>query len=400
MTDTTEPADIDTDLSDGRAAAPRTQDEVRDARAMVPAAAPAPVQILSFQQQIELAQAMAKAANTIPTGFRGNVGDCLAVVDIALRAGLSPYMLAQQMYVQNSRLCLQSQAYHALVQTPGYLIGDLTTEYEGDGEDLVCIVTGTLATDPRTPRVHRSPPLKDVRPKRNAEGAVKGSPLWDRKPRVQLAYDTVRDWVRLYAPRATMGLYDREEMLENPEYFGPDNAKPVDGAALRGRLGTAKGQEGHRPGAAEQELENIARGTQDVRPAARRKPRTAKKNASEEPKQPETPQNAPATSAAAKPRFGRTPHPSTPEAPVTMDAINEAARPAPEITPPAKPKAPTNAREYVEYAEAWIDAEPEAVPAMQRWEGEMDMRANLSVPISIKSALRALLEKKFGIGED
>src|SRR6266850_6678484 len=42
----------------------------------------------NFAHQITLAQYMAKAQLMVPEHFHGNVGDCLAIIDISQRAGL------------------------------------------------------------------------------------------------------------------------------------------------------------------------------------------------------------------------------------------------------------------------------------------------------------------------
>jgi hypothetical protein len=220
--------------------------ELRSSREMVKAG-PQGMLITNLAEGIEYAKAMAKAIHTVPEHLHGNIGDCLAIIDIATRAGLSPYMVAQKTYVQNKVLCYESQLYHAFVQGFGLLIGDLVVEHEGQGGDLVCHVTGILRSDPHRPRTHESPPLREVHPgfvlrkgegqttsKRSltyAEGAQMledgleqgtrlfsaGSPLWTRKPRVQLFYDTSRDWVRMFAPRATLGVYTPDELQDYAE---------------------------------------------------------------------------------------------------------------------------------------------------------------------------------------
>ncbi|WFU46042.1 recombinase RecT (plasmid) [Bradyrhizobium sp. CB82] len=54
--------------------------------------------------------------------------------------------------------------------------------------------------------------LGKLRPKRNDSGRIKGSPLWDIKPDLQLFYNMSRDWARMYAPDVISGMYGRDEM--------------------------------------------------------------------------------------------------------------------------------------------------------------------------------------------
>lgn len=387
-------------------APPRDREEIQEARSLVPAGAQRIAPVMTLTQQIEFAQAMAKAVAAVPEAFRGNVGDCLAIVDIALRADLSPYMLAGKCYVEpkSGRIAMESQAYHALVQTPGILIGDLTHEYEGDGENLVCIVRGVLRSDPHTVREHRSEPLHKARPKRNEQGTVRGSPLWDKKPRVQLFYDTSRDWVRIYAPRATLGIYTPDELEEYAEHFGADAAKDVTGAQLKERLNGADRSEGHKAGHVETEIANLGTGKITILPAkkddkSKRKRFTGKRK-----------------------KGARDPEQSEPVTQEEIDSANkiveqqeaaerqqhgEQAKPEPK---PSKPKGkkdqpapidmtwpPKDAAGYVAQARIWIEKTSDPEEALKRWSDEADMRDNLVVRIPDRQMLRALLEKKHGV---
>lgn len=237
----------------------------------------------NMAQMIDYAGVMAKAVASIPVNLRGNIGDCLAIVDIAKRAGLSPFMMAGMTYVEpkSGKLCFMSQLYNALNQP--WMDGTLMHDYIGEGPDMICVVTGTLKGERRTLE-HRSEPLKIAHPgftlKRGdtskylsfVEGWAmilearaknetiaglncKGSPLWLKKPRVQLFYDTSRDWIRTYNPRAVLGIYSPEEINEYD--IGDEGVRaPV----MRQRLGTSRAQtgEGFRNDHVATELSKIA----------------------------------------------------------------------------------------------------------------------------------------------
>ena len=92
-------------------------------------------------------------------------------------------------------------AFHALAEKSGAAEGKLRgVSYDGEGDERTCTVTGYLAGG--TSRIPTSPALKDLHPRphteKNGRKFVKGSPLWDRKPDVQMFYDTCRDWVRMF----------------------------------------------------------------------------------------------------------------------------------------------------------------------------------------------------------
>lgn len=343
-------------------------------------------------QQIDFAQYMARADFAVPPHLRRNPGACLAVLDISTRAGLSPFMVANKTYVQNDRLCFESQLFHAFLTQSGLLVGDLDVEYEGEGLERTCTITGILKSD-RKPRRHTSPPLGKLHPgysTKNRDGKelkfVKGSPLWDKKPDVQLFYDTSRDWTRLYAPTATLGMFTPEEMLETP--LGAEGAIEVHevDSTLHARLqGSNRSEEGHTPGHAAKELANVAAGgkTAKIEPAttkaARSAPVTPKKHTGR------AARRAKRTSEPAKAKATPQPKPEKPAAPA-KSATQHKAELEQANAPNGLPK--TNA-EYWPYAIKWIDAPvPPKVTADDhagnleaRWDGETHLRDELSVPI-------------------
>src|ERR1700733_7163178 len=138
-------------------------DPVREARELVPVG-PGGVDPRDLASQITYAQTMQKALKLIPKYLRNNVGDCLGIIDMARRANLSPYALARASYLEPSGdgVAYTAQAWNALAEP--WLHGNLDVEYEGDGPELVCTVSGRTMKDPAKLHVWRSPPLKDLHP--------------------------------------------------------------------------------------------------------------------------------------------------------------------------------------------------------------------------------------------
>jgi hypothetical protein len=139
-----------------------------------------------------------------------------------------------------------SQVFHAVLESRGVLVERLRVRYEPEGEisdETVCVVYGTFKGEDK-PREWRSPKLGERKPKaqkrtNNRTGeeyeVLPGSPLWLSKPFVQLWYDTSRDWVRIYCPDVTMGIYDKDEMDEAG--FEPTSGPPpTDDGGLSQRL--------------------------------------------------------------------------------------------------------------------------------------------------------------------
>lgn len=69
--------------------------------------------------------------------------------------------------------------------------------------------------------------LGKLHPGHNDKGKVKGSPLWDKKPDLQLFYNMSRDWARMYCPDIIAGMYGRDEMEDAGFTVASDAAKDV-----------------------------------------------------------------------------------------------------------------------------------------------------------------------------
>lgn len=361
----------------------------------------------TLEHQITYAQYMAKAKLSVPEHLHGNIGDCLAVIDIATRAGLSPYMLAQKTYAQGGKLAFESQLFHALLIQSNRLRGaGLAVAYEGEGEERVCIVTGHLRGD-QAPKTHRSKPLKEMHPghsEKNGKSFVKGSPLWDDKPDVQQFYDTSRDWIRMFCPVATLGILDFYEIVEHP-------LPPPQGDGLLERLKGVDTTEGHKNGHTTEELARTAADNVQLKPASAEgeratiKPAKTAKTSSKPPaeeKRATTLEKKPAATkkqaSAAADRAQAASDARKREAD-EKKAATEAKKPEQKTDdPPAKVSTkPKNDAEYNVYCRDWIDRTPDPEAAIKRWDDELQMRDDITVRIPTRNNLREYLEKKHGV---
>ena len=351
---------------------------------------------MNLQQQIDFAQSMAKAVISLPSHLRGNVGDCLAILDISSRAGLSPYMVANKTYVQNERLCFESQLFHAFLVQSGLIIGDLEVSYDGEGPKRTCTVVGILKSD-RKPRSYTSPPLEKLHPgftEKNGRKWVKGSPLWEKKPDVQLFYDTSRDWTRIYAPTATLGMYTPDEMIETP--LGPEGAIEVREVSpdLHERLKGTDRTEGHKPGHAENELSNVAAGgAAEIKPAAAKQrakgTAPAAKAGSRRARRAERATGQPKAEATAAPAEDEKEQKEAKTPKVEEKSpIQKQAEANQDFVPNGQPK---TGAEYFGYARSWIMGSTNADDAEARWDGERDMRDELGVALKRRHELEKLL---------
>jgi len=159
-------------------------------------------------QAMELAHFMAGGIG-VRAWMRGNPSACLALIQISMRWGLDPYIVANKAYYANDTLSFESQLVNAVINTGGGIIGRLKVEFEGDAngkvgeETLVCRVSGRLLADPDQLFTHEQE-LKRVK--------IRNSPLWQVNPKQQLQYHATRAWARLYMPEVLLGIYTPDEI--------------------------------------------------------------------------------------------------------------------------------------------------------------------------------------------
>lgn len=219
------------------------------------------VDIRKLGEVMEAAKLMALSGSMVPAFLRENPGGCFAILWRAYAWGMDPFAVASMAYeVKNKRtqettVAFMSQLIHAIIEARAPIKERLAVRYEGEGDERVCIVSGTFVGE-KEPREHRSPRLGDRKPKARgrdsrdprdedgineaADDRAAGSPLWRTKPDVQLWYDTSRDWARIYCPDVLLGIYSREEMQEvGFEPPAPPAPPPPDDGGLGMRLSSS-----------------------------------------------------------------------------------------------------------------------------------------------------------------
>lgn len=178
-------------------------------------------------QLLEFAKLVSVSRNAIPPHLRENPGACLAVTIQALEWRFSPFAVANKSYEVNGRIAYESQLVHAVIEARAPLKTRLRCTYEGEGDDMVCVVTGHFRGEP-DPVSYRSPPFGKINPK--------NSPLWRSDPQQQLWYFASRAWCRRYAPDVLMGVFSKDELEDNPP-LDLEPSKPTVGERLKGGKG-------------------------------------------------------------------------------------------------------------------------------------------------------------------
>jgi hypothetical protein len=182
----------------------------------------------NLAQAMELAKFMAGGIG-VRQFMRGNPSACLAVIQISMRWGLDPYIVANKAYYTGDTLSFESQLVNAVINTCGELIGRLKVEFSGDAtggngkETLNCVVTGRIKADPDQLFTHEQA-LATVK--------IRNSPLWAVNPKQQLQYHATRAWARLYLPEVLLGIYTPDEITDGiaqriEEQSTPRDATPA-----------------------------------------------------------------------------------------------------------------------------------------------------------------------------
>lgn len=197
------------------------------------------VKFQSMFEMMEFAKMMAISDLAVPPHLRGNAGACLAIVIRAHEVNMSPFFLANASYKTVNkgveRIAFESSVFHAIINARAPIIGLVEHEIVGEGDDRYCRAWATLRATGKVVEF-KGETLGKLRPARNDFGQVRGSPLWDRKPEVQLVYDAVRDLARTNFPHVLAGLPTIDDMLDaGAQHVGPDNAKDVTVAATLGQ---------------------------------------------------------------------------------------------------------------------------------------------------------------------
>lgn len=159
----------------------------------------------NMDQAVRMAEMMAKG-RLVPSHLQQSPGDCLMVIEQAMRWGMSPFAVAQSTSVIQGKLMFEGKLVAAALHASGALASRLSYDYSGEGANRVVRVSAVLAgeTDPR---------FVDVR----LADAKTTNKMWTTQPDQQLAYHGARVWARRYAPEVMLGVYAPEEMETAPQ---------------------------------------------------------------------------------------------------------------------------------------------------------------------------------------
>lgn len=153
----------------------------------------------SMESAMRLAEMMARG-KLVPTHLHNSPGDCLMVVEQAMRWGMSPFAVAQCTSVISGKLMFEGKLVAAALNASGILSGRLEYEYAGAGANRAVTVRGTLKGDAKPREV--TVKLDEVKT---------NNQFWTKQPDQQLVYAGTRVWARRHAPEVMLGVYSPEE---------------------------------------------------------------------------------------------------------------------------------------------------------------------------------------------
>ena len=172
----------------------------------------------SMDRIMRMADMMASGKSTIPAHLQKNPADCMAVVMQAMSWGMIPHIVAQQTFLVGGTLGYGAQLVNAVVQESGCISGRFHYEYRGNSPTMECRVGAVLRGERE---ITWGEWLNE------SKVTTKNSPLWKTNPRQQMGYLQVKNWARLYAPGAILGVYTPDE-FDAPQPRNMGTAQEVD----------------------------------------------------------------------------------------------------------------------------------------------------------------------------
>lgn len=153
----------------------------------------------SMNDAIRLADLMCQG-KMVPAHLQNSPGDCLMVIEQAMRWNMSPFAVAQCTSSINGKLMFEGKLVAAAVENSGAISGLMDYAFTNSGNERTVTVSATRRgeTEPRVVDVV----FKDV---------VTTNAMWKKQPDQQLVYSGARVWARRWTPGVMLGVYTPEE---------------------------------------------------------------------------------------------------------------------------------------------------------------------------------------------
>lgn len=167
-------------------------------------------QVKKFEIQQRMAQ-MYSTSTIIPDTYKGNIGNCVIAIDMAMRMNANPLMVIQNLYIVHGNPSFSSKFLIATINASGRFT-PLRYEFRGkEGTDgYACRVYAYESWD----KDHKDPLFGDwvsIEMAKKEGWFDKSGSKWKSMPNQMLRYRAAAFWQRVYCPEISMGLMTSEE---------------------------------------------------------------------------------------------------------------------------------------------------------------------------------------------
>lgn len=160
------------------------------------------------------------SSSLIPTHLQKKPGDCLMIVMQAHRWQMDPFVVAQCTSLVHGKMCYEGKLVAAALTTMNAIEGRLSYDIRKlDGGDMEITVTGTPRGGKEQSITGTVLGWRTYEYKKNQQGQrtnEKQPNNWDKDPTSMLVYRGTRQWARLFAPEALLGVYTPDELDDAP----------------------------------------------------------------------------------------------------------------------------------------------------------------------------------------
>lgn len=174
-------------------------------------------------KQFEVMQRMGNMytqSTIVPDTYKGNIGNCVIALDMAMRMGCNPLMVMQNLYIVHGNPAFSSKFLIATINASGRFS---PLRYEFKGEEGTPSYGCRCVAYESSDKEHKEPLHGDwiTMGMADKEGwTKKNGSKWQSMPSQMLRYRAAAFWQRVYCPEISMGLITKEEAddIQDAEY--------------------------------------------------------------------------------------------------------------------------------------------------------------------------------------
>lgn len=163
----------------------------------------------SFLATMKMANAISKA-NILPRTFANQPGNCVILIDMVKRSGMSLLFVAQNLYIVSGNPSWSGQACIALINNSGRFNNLKFREEYKSPTDWSCTA---YATEKVTGEVVESTTI-NYQMAKDAGWWDKNGSFWKKMPMQMARYRAAAFFARTYCPEALFGLYTQDEIKD------------------------------------------------------------------------------------------------------------------------------------------------------------------------------------------